>query len=307
VKDSVSADRIIGCPHQEGVDYPMGRMCPHCPFWAGIDRFTHEPIQSPAPTMSPAEMLAELSAERTRQPRPALESADAYREALVDPLLRAIQCGLTHPLDATPEEATLFSYALYLLAKWRETKAYPVVIQWLSLPDEGAFEIAGDVVTQDGGRILAAVCDGNLDPIKSLVMNRSANEFCRAMGVNALALLAAWAEVSREPIITYFSWLAREGLEREPNQVWNSLAADCADIEALPVFPDLRRAYDARLIEERFMARSELDEVEAAPRGRELAQTRERYPPIDDVVAATAWWGDFANARSSPIQPYKAP
>jgi hypothetical protein len=44
VKQTVSHDRIIGCPHQEGIDYPMGRTCPRCPFWANRDRFTHEPI-----------------------------------------------------------------------------------------------------------------------------------------------------------------------------------------------------------------------------------------------------------------------
>ena len=44
-RQTVSADRIIGCPHEEGIDYPMGRTCPRCPFWADIDRFTHEPIR----------------------------------------------------------------------------------------------------------------------------------------------------------------------------------------------------------------------------------------------------------------------
>lgn len=168
VRDSVTADRVIGCPHQEGVDYPMGRTCPQCPFWAGIDRFTHEPIQPPTPTMSPAEILTALSVEHSSQPRETLESADGHRASLVEPLLRAIGRGLEGRSAAKPEEATLFCYALYLLAKWRETRAYPVVIRWLSLPGEGAFEIAGDVVTQDGGRILAAVCDGDLEPIKAL-------------------------------------------------------------------------------------------------------------------------------------------
>lgn len=37
-------DRIMGCPHEEGVDYE-GPTCPLCPFWAGRDRFTHEIIQ----------------------------------------------------------------------------------------------------------------------------------------------------------------------------------------------------------------------------------------------------------------------
>ncbi|MFN0193788.1 MAG: hypothetical protein ACKVP5_17745 [Aestuariivirga sp.] len=36
------ADRIIGCPHEEGIDYPHGQSCPQCPFWANRDRFTHE-------------------------------------------------------------------------------------------------------------------------------------------------------------------------------------------------------------------------------------------------------------------------
>jgi hypothetical protein len=34
------ADRIIGCPHEEGIDYPEGSTCPHCPYWAKIDRWT---------------------------------------------------------------------------------------------------------------------------------------------------------------------------------------------------------------------------------------------------------------------------
>jgi len=36
------ADRIIGCPHEEGVDYPEGESCPQCPFWKDRDRWTGE-------------------------------------------------------------------------------------------------------------------------------------------------------------------------------------------------------------------------------------------------------------------------
>jgi hypothetical protein len=43
VKRTVLGDRIMGCPHEEGVDYPVGGSCPFCPFWRDIDRFTHEP------------------------------------------------------------------------------------------------------------------------------------------------------------------------------------------------------------------------------------------------------------------------
>jgi hypothetical protein len=38
-KSVVMTDRIIGCPHEEGIDYE-GATCPACPFWAGRDRWT---------------------------------------------------------------------------------------------------------------------------------------------------------------------------------------------------------------------------------------------------------------------------
>jgi hypothetical protein len=41
-KSVVLTDRIIGCPHEEGSDYPDGEFCPHCPFWAGRNRWTGE-------------------------------------------------------------------------------------------------------------------------------------------------------------------------------------------------------------------------------------------------------------------------
>jgi hypothetical protein len=37
-------DRIIGCPHEEGIDYPEGESCPECPYWRGRDRFSGEVI-----------------------------------------------------------------------------------------------------------------------------------------------------------------------------------------------------------------------------------------------------------------------
>jgi hypothetical protein len=41
----VATDRIIGCPPEEGIDYPEGETCSRCPFWASRDRWSGEPIQ----------------------------------------------------------------------------------------------------------------------------------------------------------------------------------------------------------------------------------------------------------------------
>jgi hypothetical protein len=298
IKDTISYDRIIGCPHEEGIDYPIGRTCPQCPFWASIDRFTHEPVSAAVAKMSPDQVLIELAKDRTTHPLEALGSAEAHRDVLVQPLLEVLDRCVTHPDTASEEEAQLFCYALYLLAKWRETRAYPLVIRWLSLSDAASTGLSGDVSTQDGARILAAVCDGDLEPIKRLVLNRDADEFSRGVAVAALALLAVWAEVPRDTILDYFAWLAREGLERQTNYVWGALAAESADIEALAVFPDLRRAYDDGFIDPRVIGRSELDEVEASPRGHHVERMKDRHPPIDDIAKATSWWARFGERAS---------
>jgi hypothetical protein len=29
----VMTDGVVGCPHEEGVDFPVGESCPFCPYW----------------------------------------------------------------------------------------------------------------------------------------------------------------------------------------------------------------------------------------------------------------------------------
>jgi hypothetical protein len=35
VKSVAAVDRNMGCPHEEGEDFPVGKDCPFCPFWQG--------------------------------------------------------------------------------------------------------------------------------------------------------------------------------------------------------------------------------------------------------------------------------
>jgi hypothetical protein len=35
VQKVVVTDGVLGCPHEEGIDFPEGQECPYCPFWRG--------------------------------------------------------------------------------------------------------------------------------------------------------------------------------------------------------------------------------------------------------------------------------
>jgi len=38
VRSIAMTEEILGCPHEEGIDYPEGEVCPECPYWAGRKR-----------------------------------------------------------------------------------------------------------------------------------------------------------------------------------------------------------------------------------------------------------------------------
>jgi hypothetical protein len=44
VRSVAMGEEINGCPHEEGQDYPLGEVCPECPYWADRER----PYEAPA-------------------------------------------------------------------------------------------------------------------------------------------------------------------------------------------------------------------------------------------------------------------
>ena len=47
VKSVVMTEAILGCPHEEGIDYPVGAQCPRCDYWRDRDRFTGQRLAGP--------------------------------------------------------------------------------------------------------------------------------------------------------------------------------------------------------------------------------------------------------------------
>ena len=289
---TVTYDRVYGCPHEEGIDYPEGEVCPHCPFWANLDRDTLDPKSLELP-LTPEQILAGLGCERDTQPLQSFAAVELHRKEMTEAFVQLLERVLNHPAAATAEETRSFTYALAFLTKWREPRVFPLVIRWLSLPDVLPFKFGGDAVSEWGPRMLATVCGGDLEPIKQLILNPEANEFCRGQAVEALAVLAAWNPAAEAEATEYLGWLAREGLEREPTAVWDNLLFACVDLEAVSVFADLRRAGSEDLVDP-VMVETECSMIEKEPRGQQIVRFRASLKPFDDVVEETSWWECFS-------------
>ena len=289
---------IKGCPHDEGIDFPLGGVCRECKYWANVERtrrLAEGSLSPKAPQehISASAIAVALSEFRGFAPKAALASADVRREEMTPILLSALETGLSAPVGASPDEARLFANALYLLAKWREPLALPYVLRWLSLPGTGADDIGGDIVTHDGPRILAAAAGGDLPEIRALVENTKADDFCRAVALQSLAVLMTWDEMPRETLITYLRDLISEKLIRASDYVWTATAILVMELEAKELVPLLRAPFDAGWIDDAIVGWDDIESPGFGDDASLLDFFKKQNQRINNVVHATEWWLEY--------------
>jgi hypothetical protein len=135
-------------------------------------------------------------------------------------------------------------FALFFLAESREKAAYPILIRLLRLSDEELDILFSDMITEDMGRILASVFDGNEEPLRNLIEDPEVPEFVRsACGLEAYACLLNNGILSLETVSAYFTELMRGRLKDDNQVVWSSLASLCGDLGLAHLIPDIKAAY----------------------------------------------------------------
>ena len=223
----------------------------------------------------------------------AMRAAIEQREAITPELLRVVEAVAENPEQyARREGHMLHMFALYLLAQFREKRAYPYVIKMFSAPGEMPFDLAGDTVPDGLNRIFASVYDGNPASLQGLVENEAANEYVRDAAIDALVVLAHTGQMTREAVAAYLASLFQGKLRRSPSLAWKGLALAVADLPAPELVANVRQAYAEGLVDEWFVS---LEGLERILRERGSGR-REKGRVIADAIAEMEWWAAFKKA-----------
>lgn len=240
-------------------------------------------------------------------PREALIEVIDNRDEAIPLLLGIIEYSIEN-FDRLVMEDAYFAhiYAMYLLAQFREKKAYPLLIRLFSIPGDSVLDFTGDVVTEDLGKILCSVCNGDIEPVKSLIENRNVNEYVRAAAFECLLILVASGQKSRSEIMAYFKELFNGKLERDHSHAWDALVINSYYLYPEEVFDDIKRAYDEELVDPFFIGFESVKK--AIENGREEALQRiqplirNKCRPIEDTITEMGGWACFEqpeNKKSS--------
>jgi hypothetical protein len=141
------------------------------------------------------------------------------------------------------------TYAMFLLAQFREQAAYPLLTKFFSTPGDLCLDTTGDVVTEYLGRILASVCHNELEPIKRMIEDPAVNEYVRSACLRTLTILVLEAKLFRDQVIDYFRDLFHGKLARDPDFIWSALVVACCRLYPKELLDDIELAYDDDLVD----------------------------------------------------------
>ena len=247
--------------------------------------------------MNADQILTQLQRNEGHFAKDAVLDAVAHRDGVIPALLSVLRDVANNPEPyASDSRSMILIYAMYLLALFRESLAYPILVQIFSLPGEMPFDLVGDTVTEGLARILASVSNGDISGMTSLIENEQANPYVRSAAIDGLLTLVASGERSRDEIVAYFHHLFQT-LERKPSETWEGLACSSTDIWPGELMDDLCSAWKDGLISSVVIG---WDEIEAwHARGKEacMRYVKEKHRLVTDVVKEMAWWACFEKDR----------
>jgi uncharacterized protein YchJ len=251
--------------------------------------------------MTVSEILDALSENRGFFPREAVEAAVADWEEISDEFVAVLERTAEDPEGvADRENYMLHLYAMYLCAEKRDTRALSPVLRILSYPDDRTLErLLSDTLTNAGGRIVASLFDGDIEPIQSLIEKRDAWDFARDQGIHALEILYLHGFIERQTLINYIYALFNGRLEREPSHVWNGLVGAATDLKLTDLVDHIRAAYAEGLVDTLFASEEELVEEIETPEAasRHLSLDNPHLQLINSTVESMHWWAAFEENR----------
>jgi uncharacterized protein len=173
---------------------------------------------NPAPSADVALILEGLATEG-RMPREALADAlarwDECAPAFIDMIER--RPSMT---DATDEFDNALFLIVHLCGQMRETRAYRPLLRLLAADAELVEHVLGDTVTATLPKVAAAVFDGDVAPLCSVILQPDANMWARNSLIEALARVTRDGRVPRETTAAFLARCDTELMPREDNHAW---------------------------------------------------------------------------------------
>lgn len=181
-------------------------------------------------------------------PREALAEAARNKETVTPVLMDALDkvyegiCASDEDITEDPAYSLSF-YAIFLLAQFREQRAFPKLLQILKLDADRLDLMLGDAVSNMGD-ILYSVYNGDFGAVKEVVVDSSLSPFAREAALSVLDGLLRDGRLPREELVVFLRERLAALEDGEDEEDFGAMLAKfIADNDLYELAEDVREAY----------------------------------------------------------------
>ena len=262
--------------------------------------------------MDPDELIEQLAL-LDKVPVEAIHAARADRERMTPIFIETIEQYVSGD-DRSTRDSIFFIF--HLLGEWREKSAYRPLARLLRCPR--ADLALGGAVTETIHRVMAAVFDGDPGPLYEVILDPDADEFVRAMMLDALTMVTLNGELPREEAARFLRTCHSDLLPQDECYVWDGWQEAVAWLGLAEFKPLVEGVFARGFIsplntELRFFE----EDLQAALKdpAAMLTQGDGRYTLFGDTIEELSWWYCFnrerederARSRNVPSLPLRLP
>ena len=181
-------------------------------------------------------------------PKAVLRIASARRVEMLPAFFDEIDSYLALAPAHRAKPTPLF-FIFHLLGEWRERSAYRPMARLLRSPSHEVEAILGDATTNTTHRVMAAVYDGDPQPLYDIILDPCADQFIRSRMCEALAMVALAGELDRDVAARFLRDAFMEIRPQATCFVWQGWESAIALLGLSELIILVKRAFDRRYID----------------------------------------------------------
>jgi hypothetical protein len=225
-------------------------------------------------------------------PVEAIRAATANRGGTAPRFIEAFE-RFTDGSNRSDDVAKLLFLAFHLVGEWREKSAYRPLARFLRCPPEELDRVIGGAVTESSHRVMAAVFDGNPQPLYEIILDPAADQFARSRMCEAISMVTLRGEMQREHTASFLHACFAYLTPQQGCFVWNGWQSAIATLGLTELRPLVEEAFNRGSIDPTWMSLHHFDEdLEWALAHPDSPYQQEQEYTLwsDTVEELSTWW-----------------
>jgi uncharacterized protein len=227
-------------------------------------------------------------------PTEAIRAANTQRTIMAPLFIELIEQYLAGKTQRSLGNALFFIF--HMLGSWRDKSAYRPLAKVLRRPADEVDDIFGGASTETTHRVMAAIFDGDPQPLYDVILEPDADEYIRSRMCEAVAMLALRDEIPRAEAERFLRACLSDIKPQDECFVWQGWQSAVAALGLIELKPLVEQAFKRGYISPSWLPFEgfEKDLQRAIEHPAAPWQNEDEYTLFGDTIEELSPWAAFS-------------